>query len=123
MRDLIRDISAEKVIVISTHILEEVEAVCTRAIVIDRGRVVADETPQALKRRSAYHNAVKMRVAGAKTKSAIRMLEAMKRVERVETSNAAGQLEITVVTKGGQPILDEVRRVAGDHRSSKKRAT
>jgi ABC-2 type transport system ATP-binding protein len=42
--------AAEKAIIISTHILEEVEAVCTRAIVISRGRIVADETPEALAR-------------------------------------------------------------------------
>lgn len=112
VRDLIRTISAEKVIVISTHILEEVEAVCTRAIVIDRGKVVADETPEALKRRSAYYNAVRMRVAGGKVKSAIRTLDAMKGVERVETSDVAGQPEIIVVAKEGKSILDEVRRVA-----------
>ncbi len=48
MRVLIRAMAAEKAIVISTHILEEVDAVCSRAIVIARGRVVADETPLAL---------------------------------------------------------------------------
>jgi ABC-2 type transport system ATP-binding protein len=41
-----------KAIVFSTHILEEVEAACTRVIIIDRGRIVADDTPQALKARS-----------------------------------------------------------------------
>jgi ABC-2 type transport system ATP-binding protein len=49
VRGLINEISRDKIIVISTHILEEVDAVCTRAIIIAKGRVVADETPQALK--------------------------------------------------------------------------
>lgn len=48
VRTLITRMAAEKAIVISTHILEEVEAVCTRAIVIARGRIVADETPAEL---------------------------------------------------------------------------
>jgi ABC-2 type transport system ATP-binding protein len=48
VRDLIRRLSEERGLIISTHSLEEVEAVCTRAIVIDRGRVVADDTPGAL---------------------------------------------------------------------------
>mgnify|MGYP001126274212 CR=1 FL=1 len=51
VRTLIQDMRAEKAIVISTHILEEVDAVCTRAIVIANGRVVADETPAALQAR------------------------------------------------------------------------
>ena len=52
VRGLINEISRDKIIVISTHILEEVDAVCTRAIIIAKGRVVADETPQALKARA-----------------------------------------------------------------------
>ena len=52
VRGLINAISRDKIIVISTHILEEVDAVCTRAIIIAKGRVVADETPQQLKARA-----------------------------------------------------------------------
>jgi ABC-2 type transport system ATP-binding protein len=48
MRELIRSIAANKAIVISTHILEEVEAVCSRAIIIARGRMLADATPNEL---------------------------------------------------------------------------
>jgi ABC-2 type transport system ATP-binding protein len=58
VRELIRSMSADKLIVISTHILEEVEAVCSRAIIIADGRILADETPAALASRSRYHNAV-----------------------------------------------------------------
>jgi ABC-2 type transport system ATP-binding protein len=52
VRGLINAISRDKIIVISTHILEEVDAVCTRAIIIAKGRVVADDTPQALRARA-----------------------------------------------------------------------
>src|SRR5437879_4778814 len=45
VRQLILAMAAEKAIIISTHLLEEVEAVCTRAVIIDRGRIVADGTP------------------------------------------------------------------------------
>lgn len=48
VRDLIRKLGEDRGLVISTHSLEEVDAVCTRAIVIDAGRIVADETPAAL---------------------------------------------------------------------------
>src|SRR5690606_13027176 len=50
VRELIDAMASEKIIVISTHILEEVDAVCTRAIIISRGRIVVDETPDALLR-------------------------------------------------------------------------
>ena len=52
VRGLINEISRDKIIVISTHILEEVDAVCTRAIIIAKGRLVADDTPQGLKTRA-----------------------------------------------------------------------
>ena len=51
-RTLIRRMGENKAIIFSTHILEEAEAVCTRAIIIDRGRIVANGTPQELKARS-----------------------------------------------------------------------
>lgn len=58
VRNLIRTMAAEKAIVISTHILEEVSAVCTRAVIIAKGRVVADETPAALAARGPSMDAV-----------------------------------------------------------------
>ena len=54
-RALIKTLSADKAIVISTHILEEVEAVCTRAIIIDKGRIVADGTPGELLSKAPSH--------------------------------------------------------------------
>jgi ABC-2 type transport system ATP-binding protein len=48
VRALINEMAGEKTVIISTHILEEVDAVCTRAIIIAHGRIVADDTPQGL---------------------------------------------------------------------------
>ncbi len=59
VRGLIKRMGANKAIVFSTHILEEVEAACTRVIIIDRGRIVASGTPQELKARSEYAGAVR----------------------------------------------------------------
>jgi ABC-2 type transport system ATP-binding protein len=52
VRELIGAMAADKIIVISTHILEEVDAVCTRAIIIRNGKIIVDETPEELKSRS-----------------------------------------------------------------------
>ena len=54
----------EKAIIISTHLLEEVEAVCSRAIIIAHGRILADGTPAELAARSRHHNAVRLGIAG-----------------------------------------------------------
>lgn len=58
VRELIRGLSKDKIVVISTHILEEVAAVCTRAMIIANGRVVADATPSELESSSRYHRAI-----------------------------------------------------------------
>ena len=63
-RQLIRRMGEKKVIIFSTHILEEVEAVCSRAIIIDRGKIVANGTPAELKQRSELAGAVSVRVIG-----------------------------------------------------------
>jgi ABC-2 type transport system ATP-binding protein len=63
VRTLIRRMGERKAIIFSTHILEEVEAVCSRAIIIDRGQIVANGTPSELKQRSQYAGAVRVRLA------------------------------------------------------------
>lgn len=62
VRQLIRELSNDKIVVISTHILEEVDAVCQRAVVINQGRLVADGTPAQLKATSMYYQAVELSV-------------------------------------------------------------
>ncbi len=52
VRQLIRRLGEKKVVLFSTHILEEVEAACTRAVIVDRGRIVVDGTPEELKEKS-----------------------------------------------------------------------
>ena len=64
VRGLIKRMGQKKAIVFSTHILEEVETACTRAIIIDRGQIVANGTPAELKQRSEVAGAVTLRVGG-----------------------------------------------------------
>ena len=52
VRALIKKMASQKAVVLSTHILEEVEAICTRVIIISRGKVVVDETPERFRARS-----------------------------------------------------------------------
>jgi ABC-2 type transport system ATP-binding protein len=64
VRGLIKRMGEKKAIVFSTHILEEVEAACSRVIIIDRGHVVANGTPQELKARAENAGAVRLSVRG-----------------------------------------------------------
>ncbi|MGD9582345.1 MAG: ABC transporter ATP-binding protein [Lysobacterales bacterium] len=60
VRSLIQAMARDKTIIISTHILEEVHAVCDRAVIIAKGRILADDSPANLEARSRYHQAVSL---------------------------------------------------------------
>jgi ABC-2 type transport system ATP-binding protein len=64
VRNLIKRMGEEKAIIFSTHILEEVEAACSRAIIIDRGTIIADGTPDELKARSKNAGSIMVRMQG-----------------------------------------------------------
>src|SRR3989441_2054659 len=74
MRTLIREMGKTKAIIFSTHILEEVEAACSRAIIIDRGRIVANGTPEQLKQRSDQAGAVTVRLREGSSASVMQKL-------------------------------------------------
>jgi ABC-2 type transport system ATP-binding protein len=82
VRNLIRELGKDKAIVFSTHILEEVDAACTRAIIIDRGRIVANGTPGELRAMSDLAGAVTLQARGAS-------LERLSSLGRVESLNGA----------------------------------
>jgi ABC-2 type transport system ATP-binding protein len=63
VRSLLRDVGTDKAVLISTHILEEVEALCSRVIVIHRGKIVLDTTPEAMRKQSAFAHAVTLTFA------------------------------------------------------------
>ncbi len=112
VRTLIRAMAAEKAIIVSTHLLEEVEAICTRAIIIDRGVIVADGTPGALLARSRYHNAVTLTLHGngdaAELK--LRVLPAVAGVEKI--ARADGTVRLTAFPKGGALLIEDVSALA-----------
>jgi ABC-2 type transport system ATP-binding protein len=80
VRTLIKRMGENKAIIFSTHILEEVEAACTRAIIIDRGRIVANGTPEELKARSENAGAVALTLSGATAEAVKEKLTGMKLV-------------------------------------------
>ncbi|MGN6516628.1 MAG: ABC transporter ATP-binding protein [Rhizomicrobium sp.] len=112
VRDLIRMMAPEKAIIISTHLLEEVEAICTRAVIIDRGRVVADGTPSQLLARSRYHNAVTLSVPPAAAAAITAKLRTLASVASVEQNIAGGAAELTAFPKSGALLVEDVSRLA-----------
>ncbi len=109
VREIIREMAPEKTIVISTHILEEVEAICTRAIIIAAGKVVADATPKALEARARAHQAVTLKMRAVPV-AAQQMLVTLPGVESVETVPGG----IRVLPKPGEMIYSTVEGFVRD---------
>ena len=105
MRTLIRDMAPEKAILISTHILEEVGAVCTRAVIIARGRIVADGTPGELEARSPNHNAVFISAPAQTLRTLAPILRELDGVAEV----AVGDNSLCVRPREGCDIHDEIQ--------------
>ena len=109
VRALLRAMAPDKAIIISTHLLEEVEAICTRAVIIDRGRVVADGTPAELVARSRHHNAVTLSLPQAQAEIAKTKIKALNGVAAIEQATLAGGLvELTAFPKGGTLLIEDV---------------
>ncbi|MDE2229964.1 MAG: ATP-binding cassette domain-containing protein [Alphaproteobacteria bacterium] len=106
-RTLIKALAPEKAIVISTHLLDEVDAICSRAIIIAAGRILADATPIELAARSRLHNAVRIDLTDGhvEAETALRRLPGVVAVERVADAEGAALL---VLPRGGQAIVGEV---------------
>jgi ABC-2 type transport system ATP-binding protein len=105
VRQLIREMAPDKIIVISTHILEEVDALCNRAMIIARGRLLADDTPAGLLGRSRYHNAVTLHVDDPER--AASRLGRLPEAREVEVRNA----RVTVFPSGDSDLFNAVTKL------------
>ncbi len=105
MRTLIRDMAPDKAILISTHLLEEVGAVCSRAVIIARGRVVADGTPAELEARSPNHNAVFISAPAQTLRTLAPILRELDGVAEV----AVGDNNLCARPQAGVEIYDQIQ--------------
>ena len=114
VRRLINELSKDKLVIVSTHILEEVHEVCTRAIIISEGRIVADEKPSALEARSRYHHAVSMRFDKPDEFAAARReIASLGEVAEVEADDR--ELRLTAVPRVGRNALPPVSALIVEH--------
>jgi ABC-2 type transport system ATP-binding protein len=120
MRAMIRDMARKKTIILSTHNLEEVEAVCTRAIIIDRGQIVADDTPDGLKTRSAYRGAVCFTVRKPEGGDLLNDIKTIAGVGKVEVVSE-GEAEVTLRAYPEEPGSSPAQQII-EHFHAKGRA-
>ncbi len=117
VRRLINQMAPNKCIVISTHILEEVDAVCSRAIIINNGEIVADETPDKLKERSKFYGAVRIGIKRPDKAIEKTFFEAIPDVRKVEEEEAPAALQrfLVLPVKGKQISQKILERVNAQH--------
>ena len=105
VRNLIREISPDKAIIISTHILEEVESLCDRTLIISNGRVVADGTPHQFEQRSHYYNAVALVLAPTHIDPVHKQLLSEEGVSTVEIETTIESSTLIALAEPGHDIL------------------
>jgi ABC-2 type transport system ATP-binding protein len=106
VRSLIKDMAAEKAIIISTHILEEVEAVCTRAVIIGRGELLADGTSADLLAKLPDFHAVAIVVPTAQAEATVAALRSIEAVGAVHSNvPAGGNVKVRAIPKQNAPIM------------------
>jgi ABC-2 type transport system ATP-binding protein len=113
VRTLIKKMASEKCIIISTHILEEVDAVCSRAIIIANGDIVADDTPSGLKSRSRFRGAIRLGIKQTGEpleKSVFRTIPNVKKVESLDT--VEGIQRFSIFPEKGTQISHQVMELA-----------
>ena len=109
VRALIKSLATDKIVIVSTHILEEVTAVCSRAVIIASGKIVADGTPAELESQSRFHQAI--RVTLTDSHDLLADLKAVPGVASVEVAESNG-LAYTIFPEGGASIFSQVSEVA-----------
>ena len=112
VRELIRRMSEERTILVSTHILEEVEAVCTRALIISEGRLVGLGTPDELLSQSIYRNAITLSVSGVNAETLLEDLNGLEQVYSVERLEDMpnGAITVRIFPKDRESISSELEK-------------
>ncbi len=112
VRTLIRQMAEEKAIILSTHILEEMEAVCTRAVIINQGKIVADGSPQSLLTHSKLYNTVTLKLSIRPETLAIQALQELdcvNDVKIIDPQQPDDSFTVQVYPNKKQDILGEVK--------------
>lgn len=87
IRKLIRELGKEKTVILSTHILPEVEATCDRILIINKGKIVADGTSETLRKQASGTELVKVRIEDGKTDAVTKALLELPTVDKVEVAD------------------------------------
>ena len=112
VRAIIREIGKTRTVIVSTHILSEVETICSRAIIISGGKVVADSSIEALKNSVGTSSSVFVTLGGGNAEDAKKLAESISNVASVSVNDLnekeAGSFELVVSINGDSEIRPEL---------------
>jgi ABC-2 type transport system ATP-binding protein len=113
---LVRQITAERgaTVLLSTHLLAEVEEVCSRVVILNRGRLVADGTVAEIARRAAAPRSARLRVAAEHVERARVTLSRSAGIERVEPANGQLGSLVALLDGAGSPAMNDALRDLAD---------
>ncbi len=111
VQELISSLSSEKAIVLSTHILDEAERICNRAVIISEGKILVDSTPESLIARAPSHNVIRVSLDAARVAAASELVEAATWCDRVERF---ADTMLDIYPTNGENRLDDLLSLLAD---------
>ena len=109
VRALIEKISKNKVIILSTHILDEVDSVCSRVIIIDKGQIIVDQTPESLVITSKFHNSVRVQMVDINPAEVLKQLSGIDAIANLQYIEKDKSFHLTA--KDGRSVVEELWKV------------
>lgn len=111
VQELIASLSSDKAIVLSTHILDEAERVCNRALIISEGKILVDSTPEELIARAPSHNVIRLSLAAGSIEQLLDLVRTQSWCERVERW---AETMVDIYPRGGENHLNDLMELVGD---------
>lgn len=114
VRKLIHEMASSKCIILSTHILEEVEEVCSRVIIISEGKLVVDSTPSELKKRSPSYGTISLQLSKQSSSGIVPELKKLTSVREVKQEVCGAKLQLSIYPEDQPAALGDLVRIASE---------
>lgn len=114
IRSLIREMAPRKAIIISTHILEEVDAVCTKTAIINKGKIIFGGTPRQLSALSSYHDALNIIVTPEEAEGVSKILQSNPNVSELEEIYSGNEIRITALLKNKGEVASDLQKALNE---------
>jgi ABC-2 type transport system ATP-binding protein len=113
VRALIKDLAKNHTIIISTHVMQEVEAVCSRMLIINKGMLVADGTPRELMRKSGADRELDVEIQGKSVEQKLKHISGVESV--LVQSNREGRVSMKLMLAKGKKIQPDISKLASEN--------